>query len=190
MTDKAFWEGKYKNSETGWDRGDASPALTNWLETLKPCRILVPGCGRGHEVIELARRGFDVTAVDIATPAIDHMQAMLEKEKLTATLIHGDLFELELAPFDAVYEQTCLCAIQPTQWIEYEQWLHNHLKPGGQLLALFMQTGQEGGPPFHCDLSEMRPLFNASRWQWPESDGDSVPHPSGRHELAHLLTRV
>lgn len=98
MTDKAFWEEKYHNNETGWDRGSASPALLDWLKALKPCRILVPGCGRGHEVIELARRGFDVTAVDIATPAIDHMQAMLEKEKLTATLIHGDLFEIELPP--------------------------------------------------------------------------------------------
>jgi hypothetical protein len=117
------------------------------------------------------------------------MQAMLEKEKLTATLIHGDLFEIELPPFDAIYEQTCLCAIQPAQWAEYEQWLYSHLKPGGQLLALFMQTGTEGGPPFHCDLSEMTPLFDESRWQWPQSAGDAVAHPSGRHELAHLLKR-
>jgi len=190
MSDRAFWEGKYHNNEPGWDRGDSSPALLAWLKELKPCRILVPGCGRGHEVIELARRGFDVTAVDIATPAIDHMQEMLEKEKLTATLIHGDLFGLELAPFDAIYEQTCLCAIQPSQRVEYENWLHGHLKPGGQLLALFMQTGVDGGPPFHCDTSEMKELFNNSRWQWPESEGDAVPHPSGRHELAHLLIRI
>jgi len=189
LTDRAFWEAKYKNSETGWDRGDASPALTTWLETLEPCRILVPGCGRGHEVIELARRGFDVTAVDIATPAIDHMQAILEKEHLSATLIHADMFDLDLAPFDAIYEQTCLCAIQPMQREVYEQWLYNHLKPGGQLLALFMQTGAEGGPPFHCGLSDMTSLFDASRWQWPESDGDTVAHPSGRHELAHILIR-
>ncbi|GAV21056.1 magnesium-protoporphyrin O-methyltransferase [Mariprofundus micogutta] len=189
MTDRAFWEAKYENKETGWDRGGFSPALSTWLETLEPCRILVPGCGRGHEVIELARRGFDVVAVDVATPAINHMQAMLEKEKLSATLIHADLFELELEPFDAIYEQTCLCALQPTQWEKYEQWLHTQLKPGGQLLALFMQTGAEGGPPFHCDLSTMKPLFDVSRWQWPDNN-ETVVHPSGRHELAHLLIRI
>jgi len=189
MTDKAFWESKYHNSETGWDRGGHSPALSAWLEKLEPCRILIPGCGRGHEVIELARRDFDVVAVDIATPAIDHMQAELEKEKLTATLIHGDLFELDLEPFDAIYEQTCLCALQPEQRADYERWLYNHLKPDGQLLALFMQTDTEGGPPFHCAVDDMKILFDASRWSWPESDGDAVPHPSGRHELAHLLTR-
>ncbi|ATX81269.1 Thiopurine S-methyltransferase (TPMT) [Mariprofundus ferrinatatus] len=189
MSNRAFWEGKYHNNETGWDRGNASPALLDWLKELEPCRILVPGCGRGHEVIELARRGFDVTAVDIATPAIDHMQAMLEKERLTATLIHGDLFELILEPFDAIYEQTCLCALQPEQWPAYEQWLYTHLKPGGQLLALFMQTGAEGGPPFHCDVSDMSYLFSDSRWQWPDN-GNEVPHPSGRFELAHLLIRI
>jgi len=190
MTDKAFWEAKYRNNETGWDRGGHSPALSAWLEKLEPCRILIPGCGRGYEAIELARRGFDVTAIDIATPAINHMQAELEKEKLSASLIHGDLFELDLAPFDAIYEQTCLCALQPAQWPEYEQWLHAHLKPGGQLLALFMQTNKESGPPFHCDVSEMKALFDTSRWQWPESKGEAVPHPSGRHELAHLLIRI
>lgn len=187
---KAFWEGKYHNNETGWDRGASSPALSSWLNDLKPCRIAVPGCGRGHEVIELARRGFDVTGIDIATPAIEHMQAELDREGLSASLIHGDLFELELDPFDAIYEQTCLCAIQPEQREAYEQWLFNHLKPGGQLLALFMQTGVDGGPPFHCAIPNMNALFDTSRWQWPKSDGHSVPHPSDRHELAHLLIRI
>lgn len=69
MTDRTFWENKYHNSEIGWDRGEMSPALNHWLKELTPCRIAVPGCGRGHEVIELARRGFDVTAIDIAEPA-------------------------------------------------------------------------------------------------------------------------
>ena len=189
MTDKAFWEDKYHAGETGWDRGGASPALTAWLDELKPCRILIPGCGRGHEVIELARRGFAVTGIDIATPAIEHLQTELAREGLTATLIHGDLFEAELSPFDAIYEQTCLCAMPPARWPDYEQWLFHHLRPGGVLLAQFMQTGAEGGPPFHCELSEMKTLFDAPRWQWPESAGETVPHPSGLHEIPCRLIR-
>jgi 2-polyprenyl-3-methyl-5-hydroxy-6-metoxy-1,4-benzoquinol methylase len=90
MTDRAFWEGKYHNNEIGWDRGGFSPALSTRLAEVKPCRILIPGCGRGYEVIELARHGFDVTGIDIATPAIEYLQAELDNEKLTATLIHGD----------------------------------------------------------------------------------------------------
>ncbi len=190
MADRKFWESKYHNSETGWDRSGISPALTHWLDKLTPCRILVPGCGYGHEVIELARRGFDVTAIDIATPAIVHMQAALEKENLTATLIHGDLFDLELEPFDAIYEQTCLCALQPSQWESYMRWLYKHLKQHGELLAMLMQTGAEGGPPFHCDVEEMKLLFSSDLWQWPESGGETVPHPSGRHEIGFTLERL
>ena len=190
MTDRVFWEGKYHRNETGWDRGSASPALATWLDELPPCRILIPGCGRGHEVIELARLGFEVTGIDIATPAIEHLKSELEREGLTATLIHADLFKTELPPFDAIYEQTCLCAMPPARWPVYEQWLFNHLKPGGKLLALFMQTGTEGGPPFHCDIDEMRGIFLPERWRWPDSLGDAVPHPSGRHEIAcHLIRR-
>ncbi len=151
---------------------------------------MIPGCGRGHEVLELAHLGFNVTGIDIAAPAIEHIQAALDKEELTATLVHGDLFDLSLDPFDAIYEQTCLCAMQPAQWPAYEQWLHNHLKPGGQLLAQFMQTDAEGGPPFHCAVDEMKTLFAPSRWHWPESEGKVIPHPSGRFEFAHLLTRI
>lgn len=189
MTDRAFWEAKYHSNETGWDRGAASPALAAWLEGIKPCRILVPGCGRGHEVLELARRGFDVTGIDIATQAIEHLQAELNNNGLTARLIHGDLFDLELEPFDAIYEQTCLCAMPPIKWPDYEQWLYRHLNPGGRLLAQFMQTGAEGGPPFHCDITEMKTLFSPDRWQWPASTGEAIAHPTGLHEFACSLTR-
>jgi SAM-dependent methyltransferase len=191
LTDRAFWEAKYHNRETGWDRGGSSPALSIWLKELQPCRILIPGCGRGHEVLELTRRGFEVTGLDIAAPAIEHLQAALDKDKLTATLVHGDLFDVKLEPFDAIYEQTCLCTIHPDRWPDYEQWAYTHLKPGGQLLAQFMQVdADEDGPPFNCGIPEMKNLFAPSRWLWPESEGKIIPHHSGRHELAHLLTRI
>ena len=68
MREPHEWEARYREGNTGWDRGDASPALSSWLETgaLAPCRTLVPGCGRGHEVIALTRQGFEVTALDFA----------------------------------------------------------------------------------------------------------------------------
>lgn len=190
MTDKAFWEAKYHNNETGWDRGGPSPALALRLETLQPCRMLVPGCGRGHEVVELARRGFDVTGVDIVNQAIEHLQAELDRQGLEACLMQADLFDLDPEPFDAIYEQTCLCAMHPDRWPDYEQWLYDHLKPGGRLLAQFMQVDTEGGPPFHCSIAEMKQLFTSDRWRWPESEGEVIPHHSGRHEIARVLIRV
>lgn len=66
-----FWEQRYQTGDILWDRGAVSPALVDWFETgaLTPCRVLVPGCGRGYEVLELARLGFEVTALDYADRA-------------------------------------------------------------------------------------------------------------------------
>ena len=188
------WESRYQNGETGWDRGASSPALSVWLKTANldsHASILVPGCGRGHEVVHLAEVGFDVTGIDIAPSAVSHLQQELTGKGLNAEVLLADLFAFKPdVPFDAVYEQTCLCAIQPGQREAYEALLHDWLKPGGTLFALFMQTGAESGPPFHCDLLAMRRLFPESRWQWPVIEPVFTPHRNGRFELGYQLTRI
>lgn len=185
-----FWEQRYREGTTPWDRQAPSPALCAWIAdgTLTEGRILVPGCGRGHEVVELARHGFEVTGIDIAPSAVrDARQAL---GTLPAAVLEANILEWQApATFDAVYEQTCLCTLPPKLWPGYEAQLHKWLRPGGMLLAAFVQTGQEGGPPYHCGLDEMRSLFAADRWDWPSTAPWTIPHPIGFHELAVPLTR-
>ncbi len=184
------WEQRYRRGDTGWDRGAASPALADFLTRVEPCRVLIPGCGRGHEVVALAARGFRVSAVDIAPSAIASLQAALARRGLEARVIEADIFDFAPdKPFDAIYEQTCLCAIPPDRRKTYARRLAHWLKSGGMLYALFMQTGMEGGPPFHCDILQMRGLFPEPAWQWPEEAPDLVPHHHGRFELAFPLIR-
>lgn len=186
------WEGRYQRGEMGWDRKGINPLMNSWMvaSLASESSILVPGCGHGYEVIELARLGFKVTGLDIAPTPVARMRRELEAEGLHADVVQIDMFSFvpEL-PFDAVYEQTSLCAIQLAQREAYEKKLYEWIKPGGSLFALFMQTGVEGGPPFHCDLSAMRELFSSSRWHWGSDEPQYSPHPSGRHELGHRLIR-
>lgn len=187
------WEARYQTGQTGWDRGAPNQALIEWLESGQlqpPARILVPGCGRGYEVVELVRRGFEVTGIDIAPSAVSHLKDTLQAESLQAEVRLGDIFEYEPEPFDAIYEQTCLCAINPEHWLAYEDRLHRWLKSGGILYALFMQTGQEGGPPHHCDMVRMRKLFSPERWQWLDEMPSLIPQNSGRFELVYRLKRI
>lgn len=187
------WESRYQSGETGWDRGASSPALSVWLEKSGlhfGCRMLVPGCGRGHEVVHLAALGFEVTGIDIAPSAVTHLKQTLDTKGLSAEVMQADLFQYRPeSPFDAIYEQTCLCAIQPDQRENYEALLYSWLKTGGSLYALFMQTGTDGGPPFHCDLLHMRHLFPDTRWQWPVMEPVFTPHRNGRFELGYQLIR-
>ena len=187
------WEQRYQDGHTGWDRGDVSPALWHWLEQglVPQGRVLVPGCGHGHEVAELVRHGCDVTAVDIAAQPVQRLREQLQALGMQAQVQQADLLHWEPPHgFAAVYEQTCICALDPGHWAAYEQLLHAWLAPGGSLLALFMQTGRACGPPFDCPVPDMRALFHDARWQWPdEATQLDVPHPNGLVEHGFVITR-
>jgi methyl halide transferase len=188
-----FWEERYRRGATPWDRGGVSPALLQWLDSgvIAPGRTLVPGCGRGYEVLELARRGFEVVALDFAPSAVRHLVSVLQAAGLAAKVVEADVLGWTAdLPFDAIYEQTSLCSLPPSKWEAYEAQLHRWLRPGGKLYALFMQTNREGGPPYHCGLEAMRKLFPASRWKWSGAPFCEVPHPAGIYELSSMLERA
>ena len=173
------WESKYQAGTTGWERGHLNPAFLTWRVSgeLAPCRILIPGCGRSEEPAELAKAGFDVAALDIAPSAVAFQQHRLGS---AGKAILADLFAWEPeTPFDAIFDQTCLCALPPSLLPQYEARLANWLRPGGALFVLFMQTARETGPPFNCPIPRMRELFAPPRWIWPLSLPDPVKHPSG-----------
>ncbi len=116
-------------------------------------------------------------------------QTPLTTAGLDADVVEADLFSFApAAPFEAVYEQTCLCALTPGRWTEYEQRLHGWLVPGGRLAVAFMQTDAAEGPPFACRPEAMRRLFAADRWEWP-ADLVPEPHPLGLAELTGILRR-
>jgi SAM-dependent methyltransferase len=168
-----------------------SPTLVQWLAAgdLRPCRILVPGCGRGHEIVALAKAGFEVTGVDFAPAAVAAARARIADESLVAEIIHADLFAYRPdRPFEAIYDQTCLCALTPELWPAYEERLATWLTPGGRLFAAFMQTDSTAGPPFACRPDVMRALFAADRWDWPERL-EPQEHSTGLVELTGVLRR-
>ena len=191
------WEALYQEGDTGWDRGETSPALYHYLdagefEGVKS--VLVPGCGRGYEVIELAKRGFDVTALDLAPSAIAHLQQALQDEDVEANVVCMDIFNyVPNQAFDAVYEQTCLCAIEPGQRQAYADAVYDWLKPSGKLLFNMMQTGDAGGPPFHCDFMDMKALFSSDKWAWQERPPLMITRGKGRvsprFELGYVLEK-
>ncbi|HSG76478.1 MAG TPA: methyltransferase domain-containing protein [Burkholderiales bacterium] len=196
---KDFWEERFSTGNTPWDRGASSPQLGAWLASgaLQPCRILVPGCGSGHEVAELAMAKFEVTGLDYADEAIARTHRRISEAEVDAAIVRADVLAWEPdRPFDAIYEQTCLCALYPDRWREYADRLHQWIRPGGKLFALFLQLpradaaqGFIQGPPYHCDVNGMRALFPEPRWGWPKPPYPRTTHPAGIAELAVVLAR-
>ncbi|MDE2371075.1 MAG: methyltransferase domain-containing protein [Burkholderiales bacterium] len=195
-----FWQQRFEAGQTPWDRGGASTQLLAWLDAgvLTPCRIAVPGCGAGWEVAELARRGFDVVGLDYTPAAVERTRALCAARGVAVEVLQADVLRyLPDRPFDAIYEQTCLCALHPDQWTAYAAQIARWLRPQGTLWALFMQRlrpeamerGVIEGPPYHCDINAMRALFTDAGWVWPKPPYVKVPHPSLSHELALPLVR-
>lgn len=152
----SFWEGLYASSQDGWDLGEAAPSLAAWLDAGNPLApgacVAVPGAGRGHDARLLARHGYVVTGFDFAEVAVAEARRLAEGEGVTATFEQRDVFALGAdfaQAFDAVWEYTCFCAIDPDRRAEYARVLHDILKPGGLLLACFypLRDGTDG-PPF------------------------------------------
>ncbi len=200
-----FWQQRFLSGQIPWDRGAAHPQLTQWLEQdqIKPgMALLVPGCGRGHELLHLARAGVKVLGLDYAPAAVELARTKLAAEDASglARVEQADVLLWQpgeaLDAFDAVYEQTCLCALHPDHWRRYADQLHAWIKPGGRLFALLMQARRDSagqgvleGPPYHCDIQAVRALFPAARWDWPAPPYPAHGHEQGWTELAVMLTR-
>ena len=160
------WEDHYRTGDMPWEKGTPHPALVDFLKR-SPVhgRVLVPGCGTGHDVRALAATADEVVGLDIAPSAIANAKA--QPAVGGEQYVLGDLFALPrkfLASFDAVFEHTCFCAIDPSLREKYVAAVASALKPGGHLLAIFyldpgLDPG-ESGPPFGVTREELDGFFS------------------------------
>ena len=91
------WERHYDEKDLRWDLNEAAPPLVHlWKErSFSPCKAIVPGCGAGHEVIFLAKKGFNVTAVDYTHGAIKLIKSVFKKNNYSGEVLHQDFFKLD-----------------------------------------------------------------------------------------------
>jgi SAM-dependent methyltransferase len=191
------WEAAYQVGETPWDKGTAAPELTFILRRgLLDGRVLVPGCGLGHDARAIAMHGAsEVVGLDIAPSAVAAARKIGGPE--TLVIQQGDLFDLpaELrGHFDWVWEHTCFCAIDPSLREKYVESVAGALPLGGHLVAVFYlnprDDGDGGGPPFGVTREELDSHFGA-RFQLVEEWPPQATY-SGREgrEWCRLLRRI
>ena len=191
MTD---WNRRYEEKDTPWDKGEAHPVLRDMLaHGALSGRVLVPGCGTGHDVRALARRGLQVVGLDLAPLALD--LARRHAPVADEAYMLGDLFHLPpecRSAFDGVFEHTCFCAIDPRRRADYVAAVRNVLRPGGCLFAVFfVDPGNDGdGPPFGCTTAELDQLFSPNfRLVEEHAEIPTYAEREGR-ELLRLYERV
>jgi SAM-dependent methyltransferase len=155
--EKEFWESVYQSGQTRFDLGAPTVPFVDFLEGAKlaPGRALVPGCGRGYDVLELARRGWDALGIDFAPSAIHDARAAAAKAELS------EKARLKTEPVQLWWENTCYCAIPPARRDDYAEAAARLIAPDGLLVFLvFPCDGRAGGPPFAIDPAEIKPRFS------------------------------
>ena len=142
----------------------AHPALTKMAAAIKVqrSRILVLGCGRGHDAAWFARAGHIVTAVDYSEDAISE-----------AKHLYGDVADLTFAredalalptkyteAFDIVFDHTLYCAIDPARRGDLVKSWRKALTENGHLLGIFFCNEKQKGPPYGGSEWELRSRLN------------------------------
>ncbi len=161
------WNLRYEQGDTPWDKATCHPELPGWCETLPmDGPVLVPGCGRGRDVLALAERWPQrpIVGVDLAEQAVAAARRLCAGFPRVSFLQADFLARPETLPdagFDLVWEHTCFCAIPPTLRPAYAATMARVLRPGGILAGVFFLTMDDTrrGPPWNCPEDELRGHF-------------------------------
>lgn len=157
-----YWDARYQNQETGWDLGEVSPPLKNYIDQLenKALRILIPGAGNSYEAEYLSEKGFEnISVVDISPTVIQQLKQK-HKDNKALTFLCEDFFE-HSGKYDLILEQTFFCAIDPSLRTDYIKKVYELLSPTGKLVGvLFNCEFEAAGPPFGGNMDDYMELFD------------------------------
>lgn len=185
LSDSEFWTDIYNEGNPGWDLGEPAVAFKDMIQRIKlpKCRILVLGCGAGHDAALFAQAGHVVTAVDFSAGAIQQAKKLYGHLE-NISFLQQDIFTLPHewnGTFDVIIEHTCFCAIDPHRRKEMVKLWRRLLHEEGQLMAVFFAMLKRAGPPYGSSEWEIRELLKDSfqflfwgRWR------KSLPRREGR----------
>jgi thiopurine S-methyltransferase len=182
----SFWHERWATQQTAFHLDHPNPLLLKHAAVLgAPGRVLVPLCGKAHDLAWLAAQGHEVVGVELSELAA---RAFFAEQQLTATesvlgpykrfaagaieILCGDFFALErshlLGPsgraITAVYDRAALIALPAPMRERYAQQLSALLPAGSALLLItFEHVGSgDSGPPFSVPSSEVHALYDGT----------------------------
>ncbi len=180
-----YWNTRYLKDNTPWDFGGVPADLRTFLKKKgKGAKVLIPGCGSGYEIKAFAEAGYEVTAIDFASFAVERAKRMVGPTLAPRVLV-GDFFSYDFpaAGFDLIYERSFICSIPPERRQAYRDRMAQLLKYRGLLIGYYYYNKPVllDGPPYGFAWGAADELF--SRYFLLVKDepvNDSVPLFAGR----------
>jgi len=148
------------------------------VENQGPRSVLDAGCGTGRVAIELARRGIDVTGVDVDA-------AMLDKARTKAPHLAWILSDLTTLDLDRTFDVVVLAGnvmifLAPGTEADVVARVAAHVAPGGALVAGFsLEPGRLDLAAYDAHASAAG-LVLAERW----ATWDRQPYDGGGYSVS------
>ena len=147
------WDAVYRMGTPPWESGVPAPELVGLVEdgTIKPCRALEIGCGSGTDAVYLAKRRFEVTAVESSPIALERARARAEREDALLRLVLDDVFDFtkDSGPVDFIYDRGFYHFVRHANLDLLLDMLWRITRPGSMCLVLAGNSDErtEDGPP-------------------------------------------
>ncbi|EKN45444.1 MULTISPECIES: thiopurine S-methyltransferase [Pseudomonas syringae group] len=167
--DAEFWRQRWTAGQIGFHQADVNQDLRKlWpeLELEKGARVLVPLCGKSHDMSWLVEQGFQVVGVELSQTAVEGYFAEHRLEPQVTqrggfTLYSapgidiwcGDFFALtaeDIGVCAAFYDRAAMIALPSDMRERYVRQLEQLMPPvcRGLLITLDYDQAELDGPPF------------------------------------------
>jgi tellurite methyltransferase len=124
------WNGPLQEGPAVRFAWEPTPVVRQWVHCLRPGRVLDLGCGAGRDAVYLARRGGEVTAVDLLPDALALAEQLAQRSGLYLATRLMDLRKVH-PPADEGYDTILMLRFLERALFPF---LVTALRPGGILL--------------------------------------------------------
>lgn len=178
----SFWHERWATQQIGFHLDRPNPLLVKHAAVLgEPGRVLVPLCGKAHDLAWLAAQGHEVIGVELSELAA---RAFFDEQQLAAsesavgpykrfasgsiTILCGDFFALQGAQLGgsitAVYDRAALIALPAAMRTRYAAHVSGLMPSGARALLITLEHEGSGevGPPFSVPSAEVRALYDGA----------------------------
>jgi SAM-dependent methyltransferase len=157
------WNQRYLQGEPLHE--EPHPVVTRFAGTMAAGRTLDVACGAGRHAVWLAERGWDVTAVDSSSAAIDILRQRTEEKSVTVNAVVADLERAEFTVQQDFYDLIIVC-----NYLQRDLFpaIRAGVRPGGAVICVIAMTDDDPNvkpmnPRYMLGAGELRGEF--SRWK-------------------------
>lgn len=195
------YDSKYSNNEFYWGNKPHDLTIKSIQYLSVPSKVLDLGCGEGKDSFYLAKKGFNVTSVDISVVGINKLQncSIKNKLKIDAKISDINSFLKKCNNFDAIYCINILQFINKKDIISTIDKIKSKTKSKGlNVIASFIAENDEqkkkimSKSRYSFDREELKNLYK--NWKiifYLEKLGKWETHgePKHRHFIVKMIAQ-